>query len=55
MVIQKIVVAKKKQRVHTQYKNHEDALHSAYLQEHVGTHRKVNNHVVDMLESIGEF
>jgi len=55
MVIQKIIVKKKKQRVHTQYKNHEDGLHAAYLQEHTGAHRKINDHVVDMLESIGEF
>jgi hypothetical protein len=54
MVIQKIVVKTKKQRVHTHYKAHEDGLHAAYLNGNVNAHRKINSHVFDMLESIGE-
>jgi hypothetical protein len=55
MVIQKIIITKKKQRVHTQYKNHENGMHATYTDEHVNTHRRVNKEVIDMLESIGEF
>jgi hypothetical protein len=55
MVIEKIVIRQKKQRVHTRYKNHEDGLHAAYQNGNVNAHRKINSHVIDMLESIGEF
>jgi len=54
MVIEKIVIKQKKQRVHTRYKNHEDGLHAAYTQEHVNTHRRVNKQVLNCLEEIGE-
>ncbi len=54
MVIAKIIVRRKKQRVHSQYKNHEDALHSAYVQDHIGTHRRVNKQVLSCMEEIGE-
>jgi hypothetical protein len=54
MVIQKIVIKQRKQRCHTRYKNYEDNLHDEYFSRHVNTHRRVNAHVIDMLESIGE-
>ena len=54
-MVQKIVVNQKRQRVHSQYRAHENFLHVAHTALQQESNRKHNQYTQEMIEDIGEF